>query len=65
VGPGAKVSSGEKQLGEITSATSLRNGHGDRTLALGYIRRESGLPGKEVEIGSTKALISGLPFQDV
>jgi folate-binding protein YgfZ len=64
--PGAKVSSADKKdVGEITSATSLRNGHGDRTLALGYIRRESGIPGNEVEIGATKALISGLPFKDV
>jgi folate-binding protein YgfZ len=64
--PGSKVASIEKkEVGEITSVTSLRNGHGDRTLALGYIRRESGVPGKEVEIGSTKALISGLPFKEV
>jgi len=62
--PGAKISVGDKEVGEITSVTSLRNGH-ERRVALGYIRRESGVPGKEVEVGAARAVVSGLPFQKI
>lgn len=62
--PGMKVAAGEKEVGEITSVTCLHNGHG-RRVALGYIRREAGVPGKEVAIGASKALVSGLPFSEV
>jgi folate-binding protein YgfZ len=61
VAPGAKVFSGEKEVGEITSALSL--GRDQPGLALGYIRREARLPGKEVLIGATKAQVAELPFR--
>jgi folate-binding protein YgfZ len=59
---GAKVVVEEKEVGEITSVTSLR---GDRICALGYIRREFAVPGKEVSIGTTKAAVSVLPFAEI
>ncbi len=64
IAPGMKIAAGEKEVGEITSVTSLHNGH-DRSVALGYIRREVGMPGKEVTIGATNALVSSLPFPEV
>jgi len=61
--PGAKVQAGGKDVGEVTSAAVIpgtRNG--DRTVALGYIRREAAAPGTEVQIGDTKARVASLPF---
>jgi folate-binding protein YgfZ len=64
IASGSKISMGEKEVGEITSVASLCNGH-ERRVALGYIRREAGVPGKEVEIGTAKALVSNLPFHEI
>ena len=63
VAPGAKVSSGGKEVGQVTSVAQLPNGT-HRMLALGYVRRESALPGTEVEIEGAKAKVSALPFAD-
>lgn len=60
--PGSKVVSGEKQVGEITSAASLPGAN--KTVALGYIRREVGVPGREVTVGSAKAVVAQLPVLD-
>jgi folate-binding protein YgfZ len=65
-----KVMSGDKEVGEITSvanlATPLGSGtSGSRTVALGYIRREVGVPGHEVTIGSAKATVAQLPLEGV
>ena len=62
VAPGDKVISGEKEIGEITSAAVLQTSAGERTAALGYIRREVGAPGREVTIRETKASVAQLPF---
>jgi folate-binding protein YgfZ len=64
IAPGAKIVVGDKEVGEITSATSLHGLGADRILALGYIRREVGIPGKEAEIGTAKAAVSELPFKE-
>jgi folate-binding protein YgfZ len=61
---GAKIVSGEKEVGEITSAASLKGTDGDKTVALGYIRREVGAPGREVRIGAVKAVVVQLPVTD-
>jgi folate-binding protein YgfZ len=61
--PGAKVSFADKEVGEITSVASL--GAGQPLLALGYIRREIAVPGKEVFIGTTQAEVRELPFKGV
>lgn len=64
VAAGAKVVAGEKEVGEVTSIVSTHNGD-DRRIALGYIRREAGTPGREVEIGGAKGRVAELPFQDM
>jgi folate-binding protein YgfZ len=58
----AKISAGEKEVGEITSSTRLHTPAGARTLALGYIRREIGVPGRKVTIGAAQADVVRLPF---
>jgi folate-binding protein YgfZ len=65
IATGAKIISGEKEVGEITSVATLRPASGKRTLALGYIRREVGLPGREVVIGTVKATVIQLPLDSV
>ena len=62
---GAKIVCDEKEVGEITSVAVLSRPSGDRTLALGYIRREVGIPGREVMIGTSKATVSQLPLDGV
>jgi glycine cleavage system aminomethyltransferase T len=59
---GSKIISDEKEVGEITSIAELRTPLGERTLALGYIRREVGVPGHEVTIGTVKATVVQLPL---
>jgi folate-binding protein YgfZ len=65
IAAGAKIVSGEKEAGEITSVAFLRSPSGERTVALGYIRREVGMPGREVTIGSVKATVIQLPLEGV
>lgn len=62
--PGTKIVANEKEVGEITSTATLP-ASGDQTVALGYIRREVGLPGREVTIGSYKAVVVQLPLDTV
>jgi folate-binding protein YgfZ len=64
IAAGTKIIAGEKEVGEITSAASLRVGVGDKTVALGYMRREAGVPGREVAIGAVKAIVVQLPVAD-
>jgi len=70
IAAGAKISSAkpgedEKEVGEITSAAVLHTSSGERTVALGYIRREVGVPGREVTIGASKAIVVQLPLEGV
>ena len=62
VAAGEKIISGDKEVGEITSVGVVPTPIGERTAALGYIRREVGVPGREVTVGAVKAIISQLPF---
>jgi len=62
--PGSKIVYGEKEVGEITSAASLHIAGHDKTVALGYIRREVGVPGREVTIAGVKAIVAAMPFTD-
>jgi folate-binding protein YgfZ len=64
IAPAMKIVTGEKEVGEITSVASLRLANGDKTVALGYIRREVGTPGREVTIGTAKATVVQLPVSD-
>jgi len=62
---GTRIQSQAKDVGEITSAAVLPASNGDQTVALGYIRREAGSPGKEVQIAQSTALVADLPFADL
>jgi folate-binding protein YgfZ len=62
VTPGSKVAANAKDIGEITSVAALPSAE-HRTIALGYIRREVGAPGREVMIGTTKATVVQLPLR--
>jgi folate-binding protein YgfZ len=63
IAPVAKIfsSNSDKEVGEITSAVSVRVAGGEKTVALGYIRREVGVPGREVLIGGVRATVVQLP----
>jgi folate-binding protein YgfZ len=61
--PDAKIVSGEKEIGEITSVAVLGSPSGQHTVALGYIRREVGVPGREVTIGGAKATVAQFPLE--
>ena len=60
--PGAKISADGKEVGETTSVASVRTPLGERQIALGYIRREIGVPGREVAIGEAKASVILMPL---
>jgi folate-binding protein YgfZ len=64
ISAGLKVAAGGKDLGEVTSAASLQIGGRQKTVALGYIRREVGVPGREVTIGDAKATVVQLPVAE-
>lgn len=63
--PGAKIVAGEKEVGEITSTASVHLDGMEKNIALGYIRREVGTPGREVRIGMVAAKVAPLPFADM
>jgi aminomethyltransferase len=62
---GAKIESEGKDIGEITSTASLPTSLGERRVALGYVRREIGAPGKQVRVAGADAVITSLPFPEV
>ncbi|MGB8888208.1 MAG: glycine cleavage T C-terminal barrel domain-containing protein [Candidatus Korobacteraceae bacterium] len=62
---GAKVRAGDKEMGEITSAARIPFPAGERTLALGYLRREAAAPGTTVDINGQSATVATLPFEGV
>src|SRR5450631_172730 len=61
--PGTKVQSDGKNVGEITSAARVPFPSGERTVALGYLRREFEATGTAVQIGEQKATVQSIPFQ--
>lgn len=63
--PGAKIQSEGKDVGEITSSASLPVLGGERSVALGYIRREVASPDRQVQSGDTKLRVAHLPFTEV
>ncbi len=60
---GTKVQSEGKNIGEITSAARIPFPNGERTVALGYLRREFEAPGTPVQIGEQIATVQSIPFQ--
>jgi folate-binding protein YgfZ len=63
IASGTKISVDGKEVGEITSAATLPVEGGARSVGLGYIRREIGLPGREVMVEGTKATVVTLPVE--
>lgn len=64
IAAGTKVVAGEKEVGEVTSVASVPLPKGGKTVALGYVRRELGTPGREVTIGGVTASIVPLPVPE-
>jgi folate-binding protein YgfZ len=62
IAAGVKIMAAEKEVGEITSAATVPLAGVETTIALGYIRREVGAPGREVSIGGVNARVVALPF---
>jgi folate-binding protein YgfZ len=62
---GTKLEADGRTIGEITSVASLPTASGERSVALGYIRRELATPGKEITAGDTRLLVSPLPFAEI
>ena len=60
---GTKVRANDKDVGEITSAARVPFPSGERTIALGYVRRETATPGTTVQIGEQTATVQTLPFR--
>ena len=63
--PGTKIQVEAKDVGEVTSSATIPTTQGDRAVALGYIRRELGIPGKEVPIAGSTAIVTEPPFVDL
>jgi len=63
IAPGAKITAAEKEVGEVTSVAAVPLSGNETVIALGYIRREVGTPGREVSIGGVNARVVALPFQ--
>jgi folate-binding protein YgfZ len=61
---GTKVRANDKDVGQITSAARIPFPSGERTLALGYARREAAPPGGTVQIGEQSATVRPLPFSE-
>jgi folate-binding protein YgfZ len=61
---GAKIQADGRDVGEITSAASLPGANGDRSVALGYIRREAATPGKVFDAGGSEATVASPPFAE-
>lgn len=64
VASGSKVIVGEKEVGEITTVGRVQIADQKRVLALGYVRREFGRPGREVIVGATRARVANIPFRE-
>jgi folate-binding protein YgfZ len=63
--PGFRIQDGGKDVAEITSVASVPGEGGERTLALGYGRKEVLVPGKEFIAQDTSIRVQTLPFRDV
>ena len=63
--PGTKVRVNDNDVGEITSAARVPLPSGERTLALGYLRRETAAPDTVVQVGEQGARVRALPFNNL
>jgi aminomethyltransferase len=60
---GTKITEGDRNIGEITSSARMPFPGGERTVALGYLRREFEKPGTMVRIGEQTGTVQSIPFQ--
>jgi len=60
--PGTNIQSQGKDVGSVTSSAAIPTSDGEQTVALGYIRREVGNAGKEVQVAESTAVVTELPF---
>jgi folate-binding protein YgfZ len=58
--PGAKILAEEKEVGEITSSAVLPLSNGERSIALGYLRREAA--GKNLQAGTATLKPTPVPI---
>ena len=63
--PGFRIQEDGKDVAEITSITSVPTESSERTLALGYGRREVTVPGKEFVAADVKVRVAALPFSGI
>lgn len=63
--PGTKIEADGKEIGEITSSAVLPVPSGERSVALGYIRREKATAGKVLHAGGVPLQVAALPFTDI
>jgi folate-binding protein YgfZ len=63
--PNTKIQVDGKDVGEITSAAVLPLPDRESKVALGYVRREFGAPGRELMAGESRVRIAGLPFKEM
>jgi len=61
-GRGAKLEADGKEVGEITSASRIPTQNGDRSVALGYIRREALERGAKITYPGGEAKPADIPF---
>lgn len=61
---GTKLRADDKEVGELTSIGVLPLAQKDVPVALGYIRREAGVPGKQLQHGEATATVSPVPFPE-
>ena len=59
---GTKITEGDRNIGEITSSARIPFPSGERSLALGYLRREFEKPGTTVRIGEHTGTVQSIPF---
>jgi folate-binding protein YgfZ len=62
--PGAEVQVDGRRAGEITSARAIPAKGRQQTLALGYIRKESGEPGTVVQVDGNEARVFQPPYKE-
>jgi folate-binding protein YgfZ len=60
--PGSKIQADGKEVGEITSVAAVPCDGGQGYVALGYIRREAGTPGKTVDVAGVPAVVTAPPL---
>jgi folate-binding protein YgfZ len=63
--PGFRIQEDGKDVAEITSVATVPSEGGERTLVLGYGRREVMTLGKEFVSGDTKVRVAALPFSGI